>query len=76
VPPLPVISGQQARRAFERLGWRLMRQKGSHMLLVRDGMPVNLAIPNHSELDRGTLRALIRKADLSVERFLEELIEV
>jgi len=73
MPPLPIVSGQQARLAFERLGWRFARQKGSHMLLVKHGIPVNLAIPNHGELDRGTLRALIKKAELTVEGFLEAL---
>jgi hypothetical protein len=43
------------------------------MLLVKHGVPVSLAIPNHSELDRGTLRALIKKAELTVEGFLEAL---
>ena len=73
MPPLPVVSGKQALVAFERLGWRLARRKGSHMLLTKQGMKVNLALPDHAELDRGTLRTLIRKAELTVEQFIGAL---
>ncbi|HMO54386.1 MAG TPA: type II toxin-antitoxin system HicA family toxin, partial [Tepidiformaceae bacterium] len=48
--PLPVVSGRAARRAFERAGWRFDRQRGSHMILTKDGVPVNLSIPDHREL--------------------------
>ncbi|MCH7472657.1 type II toxin-antitoxin system HicA family toxin [bacterium] len=71
MPRLPVISGKLALRVFERLGWRFARRKGSHMMLTKPGVPVNLAIPDHRELDAGTLRMLIRKAELTVELFLD-----
>jgi predicted RNA binding protein YcfA (HicA-like mRNA interferase family) len=70
MPQLPVISGREARRALERAGWVFNRQRGSHMILIRPGTPVNLSIPDHRELDRGLLRALIRDAGLSVQDFL------
>jgi predicted RNA binding protein YcfA (HicA-like mRNA interferase family) len=70
MPKLPVISGRQARRAFEKAGWSFSRQRGSHMVLVRAGTPVNLTIPDHRELDRGLLRGLIRDAGLAVEEFV------
>jgi predicted RNA binding protein YcfA (HicA-like mRNA interferase family) len=73
VPPLPVISGQQARRAFERLGWRCLRRKGSHMMLVKGGTRVNLAIPDHGELDRGTLRTLLRRVEVTMAEFVDAL---
>jgi predicted RNA binding protein YcfA (HicA-like mRNA interferase family) len=66
---LPVISGREARRAFERAGWVFNRQKGSHMILIREGMPVNLSIPDHRELDRGLLRGLIRDSGMSADEF-------
>lgn len=69
MPKLPVISGRQARRAFERAGWVFARQNGSHMVLTKAGETANLTIPDHHELDRGLLRALIRSAGLSVEEF-------
>ena len=73
MPLLPVISGQQARRALERMGWRFIRQRGSHMILVKAGFRANLVIPDHKELDRGTLRTLIRVAEIAVEQFINML---
>jgi predicted RNA binding protein YcfA (HicA-like mRNA interferase family) len=70
MPQLPVISGRQARRAFERAGWTFDRQRGSHMILVKAGSPVNLSVPDHKELDRGLLRGLIRDAGMSVDEFI------
>ena len=67
---LPVVSGAQAIRAFERAGWRRARQKGSHVSLVKSGVNVNLSVPLHRELDRGTLRKLIRLAGFSVDEFV------
>lgn len=73
MPQLPVISGREARRAFERDGWAFNRQRGSHMVLTKRGIPVNLSIPDHRQLDRGLLRGLIRDAGLTVDRFIELL---
>jgi predicted RNA binding protein YcfA (HicA-like mRNA interferase family) len=70
---LPVVSGEAAIRAFERAGWGRARQKGSHVSLVKPGVNVNLSIPLHRELDRGTLRKLIRLAGLSVDEFSQLL---
>jgi len=66
---LPVISGAQAVKAFERAGWRVDRQRGSHVVLLRPGHIASLSIPQHPELAPGTLRALIRAATMSVEEF-------
>jgi len=46
---------------------------GSHLVLVKPGVRVNLSIPQHKELSVGTLRALIRAAGMSVDEFLELL---
>ena len=69
MPELPVVSGRDARRAFERLGWVFRRQAGSHMILTKTGSIVSLSIPDHRELGPGTLRKLIRLAGLTVEAF-------
>jgi predicted RNA binding protein YcfA (HicA-like mRNA interferase family) len=47
----------------------LNRQRGSHMVLIRVGTPVNLSVPDHRELDRGLLRGLIRDSGMSVDEF-------
>lgn len=70
---LPVCSGADAVRAFERLGWRKNRQSGSHIILVKVGAQITLSVPNHRELDRGTLRSLIRQAGTTVDEFVAEL---
>lgn len=73
MPQLPVISGREARRAFEKAGWTFSRQRGSHMVLVKSGVMSNLSVPDHRELDRGLLRGLIRDSELSVEAFINFL---
>lgn len=70
---LPVCSGKDAIRAFERAGWVVDRQRGSHVSLVKPRWPVVLTVPLHRELGPGILRDLIRKAELTVEEFDELL---
>lgn len=67
---LPRISGKEAVRAFEKLGWVFRGQVGSHMVLTKQGFSANLSIPNHKELATGTLRKLIRFADVTVDDFI------
>lgn len=67
------ISGKQAVKAFQRAGWQIKAQVGSHVVLVKDGSRANLSVPQHKELSIGTLRALIRCANLSEEAFLDLL---
>ncbi|ABI68324.1 type II toxin-antitoxin system HicA family toxin [Syntrophomonas wolfei] len=70
MPSVPVISGQKALRTFTRAGWVYTRRHGSHMILTKPGMNTTLSIPDHKELDTGTLRSLIRKSGLTVEEFI------
>ena len=65
----PVVSGAAAVEAFQRAGWRVDRQRGSHVVLLRTGHLASLSVPQHPELAPGTLRALIRAAGMSVEEF-------
>jgi predicted RNA binding protein YcfA (HicA-like mRNA interferase family) len=66
---IPRISGRECVKAFAKLGFVLKRQHGSHMILRRSDPFSQLVIPDHDELDRGTLRAIIRQANISVEEF-------
>ena len=70
---LPVVSGAQAVRAFERAGWRRDRQRGSHVILVKSGHIASLSVPQHRELAPGTLRALVRASGMTVEEFVTML---
>lgn len=72
-PPLPVISGKEAIAAFEKIGYEIARRKGSHITLVKSGTTKILTIPDHKELDRGTLKSLINKAGITVDDFLKLL---
>ena len=67
---LPSISGRECRRALEKHGFYLKRQHGSHMILRRDDPFAQVVVPDHKELDRGTLRAIVRQAGLSVSEFV------
>jgi predicted RNA binding protein YcfA (HicA-like mRNA interferase family) len=66
---LPVLSGRDAARTFEALGWQTVRQTSSHIILVREGHPATLSVPDHKEVAKGTLRSLIRAAGLTVAEF-------
>lgn len=67
---LPVISGKEAIRAFEKAGWCIERRaKSRHIIMKKAGMETTLSIPEHKTLDRGLLRSLIRDAYLSVDEF-------
>ncbi len=68
---LPILSGQEVVRAFERLGWTVSRQQGSHIILTKDGEMATLSVPNHRDVARGTLRGLIRSANLTVDAFVK-----
>jgi predicted RNA binding protein YcfA (HicA-like mRNA interferase family) len=72
MPPLPVVSGAQCVAALEKLGYAQARQRGSHVRLTCAGRnPVT--VPLHDELDRGTLRSILRTVQISVEEFLRLL---
>jgi predicted RNA binding protein YcfA (HicA-like mRNA interferase family) len=73
VARLANISGKDAVKAFEKAGWRVIGQVGSHVVMTKLHMRANLSIPQHKELSVGTLRALIRHAGMTVEEFLDLL---
>ena len=68
MPKLPRISGAEAVRALERLGFAVVRQRGSHVVLRRGAS--GCALPLHRELKTGTLAGALRQADVSAEEFI------
>lgn len=70
---LPQISGHDCLKALSKVGFVLIRQHGSHLILRRKEPFAQLVIPDHKELDRGTLRAIIRQANLSINEFINLL---
>ena len=67
---LPSVSGERAVKAYQRAGWVKDRQHGSHVILIKPGHPASLSVPLHRELAPGTLRALIRASEMSVDQFV------
>ena len=68
---LPPISGKRAVRIFERFGYEVDHQTGSHIILRHAEEPYRrLTIPNHPELAKGTLRSILRQAGLTPDEFL------
>jgi len=70
VSKLPVVSGAECIKALGKIGFEAYRQRGSHIVLIRKSPPSQTTVPNHKELDRGTLRAIIRHTGLTVEEFV------
>jgi predicted RNA binding protein YcfA (HicA-like mRNA interferase family) len=68
VSALPVLSGRQLVKVFGRLGYAVDRQRGSHIILRHSKPPYQrLVVPDHAEIAKGTLRALLREAGLTVD---------
>lgn len=66
---LPSISGRECVKILSKVGFYIRRQVGSHMILRRDNPFAQVVVPDHKELDHGTLRAIIRQANLTIEGF-------
>lgn len=75
MPKLPPVSGEAVIRALERLGFRQVRQRGSHVILKRETPQgvVGCEVPLHRELAIGTLRGILQQAKLTPEEFMERL---
>lgn len=70
MPLLPSLRSRELVAVFEQLGWSVTRQQGSHIIMTREGSVATLAIPAHKEVAKGTLRSLIRAAEITVHEFL------
>ena len=74
MPRLPVVSGIKAVKALSKLGFEVDHQTGSHIIMRHNQDPHRrLTVPNHKELAKGTLRAIIRDAGITVEEFIDLL---
>jgi predicted RNA binding protein YcfA (HicA-like mRNA interferase family) len=69
---LPALRSGEVIRALERAGFTVRRQSSNHIIMYKPDLRRPISIPRHTgDLPRGTLRAIIRQAGLTVERFLE-----
>ena len=71
MPKLPRISGVEALKALQRLGFEKVRQSGSHVVARRGSK--GCVVPMHPELKTGTLAGLLRQAEVSVDEFMSAL---
>jgi predicted RNA binding protein YcfA (HicA-like mRNA interferase family) len=69
----PLLSGKKIVKAFEKAGFYRVSQKSSHIKLRNDTRQITLIIPDHKEVDRWTLRGIIRDAELTIEEFIRLL---
>lgn len=70
---IPLLRPSEVVKGFERLGWTVARQRGSHIILTKTGHIASLSVPNHPQVARGTLRVLLARAGVTVEEFLAAL---
>ena len=73
MPSLPAISGRDTVKVFESFGWKVSRQSSSHIIMTKEGEMVTLSVPDHKEVAKGTLRSLIRAANLTVDAFVSAI---
>ncbi len=74
-PKLPRLSGEEAIRVLGRLGFTRVRQRGSHVVLKKqvENGELTCVVPLHKELAVGTLRGVLRQANVTPDEFLEYL---
>jgi predicted RNA binding protein YcfA (HicA-like mRNA interferase family) len=73
MPTVPILKPREVVKAFRTFGWNVARQRGSHIILVKEGHVATLSIPNHPEVARGTLRSLVARAGIALDDFLKAL---
>lgn len=67
---LPLVSGREVVKALLEIGYARDRQRGSHIVLRQAEPPHRrVTVPDHKEVAKGTLRAIIRQAGLTVDEF-------
>ena len=78
MPKLPVVSGDRLIKLFRKLGYEVVRQRGSHVRLrkITDVGEHNITVPNHSEIAKGTLMDILSKVSLWNNISKEDLIEM
>ena len=71
MPKLPIVSGSEVIRALQRLGFIVLRQRGSHVILRRGSQ--GCVVPDHREVKTGNLAGLLKQAVVSVDEFVHAL---
>ncbi|MBL1210766.1 type II toxin-antitoxin system HicA family toxin [Geminocystis sp. GBBB08] len=70
---IPNMSGKTCIKALAKIGYYQKRQEGSHIILRKDNPFSQIVIPNHKNIAKGTLRTIIKSADLTIDEFIDLL---
>jgi predicted RNA binding protein YcfA (HicA-like mRNA interferase family) len=70
---LPIISSRECIKALSKVGFQVVRQTGSHIILHRADPYAQTVVPYRSEISKGILRSIIRDAGLTVDEFIDLL---
>ena len=70
---LPQVSGSDLVRALQKVGFTVRRQHGSHIIMRRDEPFAQPVVPGHRQIDRGTLRAILRQAEITADELIKLL---
>ena len=70
---LPQVSGADVVRALQKIGFSVRRQHGSHIIMRRDNPFAQTVVPNHRQIDRGTLRAILRQTEITPDELIKLL---
>jgi len=66
---LPALSGKEAVKAFQKLGWTVDRYHGDHAIMVKDGEEAILTVPQHPELKKATLKNILLAGGIRLDEF-------
>lgn len=74
MPKLPLLSGKQTISILEKFGFKVLRQRGSHIILKKETQKgaIGCVVPNHKELASGTLKGILRQANIEFEEFIKK----
>ena len=73
MPRLPVLSADKVVKALKQMGFKIMRQSGSHIHLWHEDKRILVTVPNHKELAKGTLNSIIKQSKIDREEFLSHV---
>ena len=68
---LPLFSGSETIKKLEKAGWKVVIQKGSHVMMTKPDYLYTLSIPQHKELGTGLIKELLRQANLTQKEFMD-----
>ena len=73
IKKLPRLSGKEVIRIISKIGFRSVRQRGSHVFMIKESADgkITTVVPMHKEIDRGTLLEIIRQIKITKEEFIE-----